>query len=214
MSKTFHVIDPVTDADEISTRSCAETLRTAGRDFVLFTPALLMTHGHFDRDPVKEFNALFPASRADEKPFGIDLKKDNEFFFRGLGVHILPGHKTAVNWDKRLYAIVAERSEECFAFLSGIAFSAPKIGMFAHTFAYSLDIIDPTSRHNETLNVRIFGVVANTFVAFLRPFPMLPPRAEKKKLESVEDGLRFLQSGQFLSSFTGVDPLKEAFSDD
>lgn len=174
---TFHEVDAVTNADEITRLSCSEALRSTGRELKLFTPALLITHGGFDRDPVLEFDARFPASSKELRPFAIDLTRDAERFFSGLGVTKAPGTKQLVNWDKRLYAIDESRAEECFGFIGGIAFSAPKRGFFANVMSYDLNIADPTSIDNDRLIVKVFGVMSNQFDAFLQPRPTAEPIA-------------------------------------
>jgi len=174
----FQQVDSVTQADAISALSCAEILRNSSKPPALFTPAILFTHGGFDREPVVEFNAYFPAPNSDQRPFYIDLKKDKEFFFGGLGVKPAPKTVTPVNWDKRLYAISKDRANECFGFLGGIAYSDPKTGFFARVFSYDLTIPDPTSRVAETLTVKVFGVITNKFVAYLAQLP-----AEKNSIK-------------------------------
>lgn len=169
--ENFEEVEPLKETPEIARLSCAEALRNTGRKLVLFTPALMLTHGRFDRDPVIEYDARFPVDDADLRPFVVDLHKDNERFFEGLGVSVPPGKKKPVNWDQRLYALDASRADECFGFLGGIAFSDPKVGYFGTVMSYDLDINDPTSRVHEALTVKIFGVLANTFMAFLEPRP-------------------------------------------
>lgn len=163
---TFQAVDVVSNADEIRQLSCSEALHNTGRKLRLFTPALLVTHGGFDRDPVQEFDARYGLPEQ-YRPFCIQLKKDNERFFDGLGVAALPG-RPPVNWDKRLYAVDEEHYADCFDFLGGIAFSDPRRGFFASTLSYDLVIPDPTSKRHEHLTVRVFAVLANTFVAYLQ----------------------------------------------
>lgn len=167
--ENFEEVEPLKETPEIARLSCAEALRNTGRKLVLFTPALLLTHGHFDRDPVIEYDARFPVTDADLRPFAVDLQRDHERFFAGLGLTIPPNKKKPVNWDKRLYAIDSSRADECFGFIGGIAFSDPKRGYFGTVMSYDIDINDPTSRIHEALCVKIFGVLANTFMAFLEP---------------------------------------------
>ena len=107
---TFTEVEAITSADAIQAISCSEALRRREKPLVLFTPALLFTHAGFDRDPVVEFDARFPAESRDLRPFCIDLKGD-DVFFRGLGVMPSPGRVTPVNWDKRIYGIDADRKE-------------------------------------------------------------------------------------------------------
>ena len=204
----FTRVDEVTNADEIGARSCSESLRGLNKQISLFTPALLITSGHFDRDPVVEFDARFPSESADLRPFCIDLKPDtNEVFFSGLGSKALPGRNRPVNWDKRLYGVAQQREEECFAFLSGIAFSNTKTGYFASTFSYDLPIVDPTSRFNELLTVKVFGVISNQFIAMLEKRMSGPPVVRHVPVPNENAALNFLQQNGILSSFDGNDPL-------
>ena len=205
---SFKEVDAVTNADRIVTRSFADVLRGFDKKISLFTPAILITHGGFDRDPVTEFDARFPTDAADSRPFCVDLKADtNEFFFRGLGVHALPGYPIPVNWDKRIYGIEKDREEECFAFLSGIAFSDPKTGFFASVFAYSIEIPDPTSWFNEMLSVRVFGVISNKFLTMLNARLNGPAIIRQIPVPSPAAAMGFLQQNGILSPFTEVDPL-------
>jgi hypothetical protein len=167
----FEEVEPLRDAPDIARLSCSEALRNTGRKLVLFTPALMITHGRFDRDPVIEYDCRFPVDNADLRPFVVDLQKDSERFFEGLGVSVPPGKKKPVNWDKRIYALDASRADECFGFIGGIAFSDPKRGYFGTVLSYDLDIPDPTSRIHERLEVKVFGVLANNVMAFLAPRP-------------------------------------------
>jgi hypothetical protein len=205
--KIFTDVGAVTNVDDIVALSCGEALRQSGRNLALFTPALLVTHGGFDRDPVIEFDARFPATSKDLRPFSVDLKKDREHFFVGLGLRALPGRNKPVNWDKRLYAIDASRADECFAFLGGIAFSNQKTAYFASVFSYDIAVPDPTSINGLALTVKIFGVVSSSAVHMLRPAIHGPPQAKTIVLASPENALNFLASQQFLSPFTGTDPL-------
>lgn len=206
-SKICDKVDAVTNADSIASRSCSEVLHGLTKQISLFTPALLVTVGRFDRDPLVEFDARFPAESADLRPFGIDLKPHtNEMFFSGLGVHTIPGYK-AVNWDKRLYGIAQQREEECFAFLSGIAFSDIKQNYFASTFSYNLSIPDPTSKFNEILQVKVFGVISNQFIAMLDARVSGPPTLRQVPVPNETAALNFLQQNGVLSSFDGTNPL-------
>lgn len=175
---TFTEVEAVPGDFEVPRLCVSDALRGMKSEVRLFTPALLITHGGFDRDPVREFDARFPAETADARPFVIDLQRDHEFFFRGLGVVGLDCHKKPINWDKRLYAIIESRAEECFEFLGGIAFSAPHRGYYANALSYDLTIKDPTSKTTAGLTVKIFGVLANTFVAYMQN-DFVAPRAIK-----------------------------------
>jgi len=206
--ESFREVDAITNADSIVTRSCADVLRGFDKKISLFTPAILVTHGGFDRDPVTEFDARFSTESYDSRPFCIDLKSDtNEFFFRGLGICPPPGYTVPVNWDKRIYGIEKDREEECFAFLSGIAFSDPKNGFFASVFAYDIAIPDPTSWFQETLSVRVFGVISNKFITMLDARINGPAVLRQIPVPSATAAMGFLQKNGILSTFTEIDPL-------
>lgn len=210
MPGSFREVAAITNADKIATRSCADVLRSFDKSISLFTPALMITHGGFDRDPVTEFDCRFPAETADSRPFCIDLKADtNECFFSGLGVHPLWGSPRPVNWDKRLYGIDKSREEECFAFLSGIAFSNPKTGFFASVFAYDIIVPDPTSWFNDMFSVKVFGVISNKFISMLEQRTNKPAAVKQIPVSSPAAALGFLQQNMILSSFTETDPLDE-----
>lgn len=207
---SFKRVDEITGADDIAARSCSEVLRSLNKQVSLFTPALMITVGRFDRDPVIEFDARFPAESDDLRPFCVDLKPEtDEAFFSGLGVCKIPGRPRAINWDKRLYGIVTEREEECFAFLSGIAFSDSKTGYFASTFAYDIPVPDPTSRFKEMLQVKVFGVISNTIIAMLDAQKIGPPTVKQLPVPDEKAAVAFLQQNGILSPFNGNDPLKQ-----
>ena len=206
--RIFQKMDEVKDADSVARRSVADVLSGFDASISLFTPALLMTHGGFDRDPVFEFAARFPAASKDLAPFSIDLRADtSELFFKELGVSLLPGAKTQVNWNKRLYGIATEREEECFSFLNGIAFSDLSRGFFAGTFSYSLSIADPTSLTGDgRLDVKVFAVVSNMFVSVLDNTAGDPPIARTVPLSSSTAALKVMQDRNILTTFTGLNP--------
>lgn len=204
----LHELDPVTHAEDIAPVSCADVLGRRDRPVSLFTTALMLTHGGFDRDPVVEFNALFPAERPDFKPFVVDLKKDHERFFEGLGSVVLPGRRMPTDFDRRLYAIDSERAAECFEFLGGIAFSNPKTNFFAQTCTYDIKVPDPTSKRHQILPVKVFGVVATDFVALLQERFMQPAIALKVDIASPAAKSAFLRQCGIVGVFDGVDPLQ------
>lgn len=173
MSKRDYIkIDAVKDGIVPHRMSIADVLNGNEADFALFAPALLFTHGGFDRDPVVEFSSYY-SEVSSLLPHAIDLTEDHEFFFRGLGTRPAPGSKKAVNWDKRIYGISGAVAENCFSFLGGIGWANPQTGFFGRTFSYLADIPDPTS-DLQTLSVRLYGVAANNFVAFLDPSQVVP----------------------------------------
>lgn len=206
-SDSFTDAVPIIGADAIQSMSCADALRRREKPVVLFTPALLFTHCNFDRDPVVEFDARFPAASRDLRPFCIDLRGD-DVFFRGLGVMPPPGRTTPINWDKRLYCIDASRKEECFAFLGGIAFSCPKTQFFASTFYYDLPVPDPTAKLFEFLTVTVFGVLTNTGAVFLAGAHNKPPAVRALDMNAARIQIPgAVRSAEILGGFTGEDPL-------
>jgi hypothetical protein len=204
---SFRQIDAVTAADDITRLSCADVLNQREQPVALFTPALLVTHGGFDRDPVIEFDALFPADAKEDRPFYTELQRDHEFFFAGLGSKPFIAGRRPINWDKRLYCISKSRAEECFGFIAGIAFSDPKKGFFASVFSYDIRIPDPTSFRNQFLEVTVFGVLANTFVATLEPQLNKPAIARKIHMATPNAGIEFLAAKKIVTVFDGTDPL-------
>ena len=206
--RIFQKVDDVTHADSVAPRAVADVLRNFTGDVSLFTPALLVTYGGFDRDPVMEFAARFPAETQAAAPFCIDLKPTtDELFFQKLGVSKLPGTNELVNWDKRLYGITSARAEECFSFLNGIAFSDLSRGFFASSFSYPLSIADPTCALGKSrLDVKIFAVVSNMFVSILDATAGDPPVARTIPLDSSTAALKVMQERNLLTNFTGVNP--------
>ena len=156
----FREVENVTDAYSAPTIALSDVLRQQTADFFLFTPALLLTHSEFDRDPVVEFAARLPAEK-DLMPFCVDLQRDKEFFFSGLGEKPIPGRQKVVNWDRRLYCVDASRKDDCVSFIGGIIFSNPKSGTFGNAFYYEIPILDPTARGYAEITIGVFGVRTN-----------------------------------------------------
>lgn len=204
---TFVKIDEVTDADAIAPLSCADAFNQRENPLALFTAALLFTHGGFDRDPVIEFDARFPAETQDLRPFFVDLARDHERFFAGFGVMPAPGRQRPVNWDKRLYCIDQRRKDECFEFLGGIAYSNPAAGLFASSFMQTVTVPDPTSRTGQTLEINVVGVMSNQFVVYAET--QLNAPAVARRVSTAQPHLiphSIYQAG-IMSGFNGKDPL-------
>lgn len=204
---SFTNVEPIVGADNVPTLSVADALQRRDSPVSLFTAALLFTHGGFDRDPVIEFDARFPAEQPDLRPFCIDLRKDHEFFFRGLGVMSAPGKTKPVAWDKRLYGIDTRRAEECFSFLGGIAYSNPKIGLFAQSFVQPVFVRDPTSIAPAFLSVTVFGVMSNRVVTFMEEHPGGTPIVRRVAANQPHLIPASIQLAGLSSGFTGEDPL-------
>jgi hypothetical protein len=160
-------VDVVTDHAPVKRLSCVETLRERRGEVVCFTPALLVTVGQMPYDPAQEFIARFPAP-ADKQPFCIELPPGPNRFFNGLGSSVISG-KT-IDWDRRLYAVPAERAQLCFDFLGGIGVHSGDF--YASAIDYQLEIPDPTlpfATNGAVIPVHIFGVLIGDRVAYLAP---------------------------------------------
>lgn len=164
----FHELDNVTDDYAAPVVALSDVLRGQDERFFLFTPALLTTHSEFDRDPVVEF-VVRNSLAGDELPFCIDLRRDSEFFFTGLGVCPPPGKSKAINWDKRLYCVASSVKAACIEFIAGIVFSNPRSGTFGSVFYYDIPVTDPTSVSMAKIHVGVFGVRTNKYISFLSP---------------------------------------------
>lgn len=204
---TFVKIDEVTGADAIAPLSCADALNQRENPLALFTAALLFTHGGFDRDPVVEFDARFPADTQDLRPFFVDLARDHELFFSGFGVMPSPGRQRAVNWDKRLYCIDQRRKDECFEFLGGIAYSNPAVGLFASSFMQTVTVPDPTSRTGQTLEINVVGVMSNKFVVYAETQLNAPAIARRVSTAQPHLIPHSIYQAGIMSGFNGKDPL-------
>jgi hypothetical protein len=206
---TFREAVVVTNADAIRQLSCSEALRQRNPNLKLFTPALLLTHGGFDRDPVQEFVARFEVPK-DKQPFVVQLRRDNDCFFESLGTKPIGDPRFPVDWDRRLYAIDDDYADECFGFLGGIAWSNPRTGMFASTMSYDMEIVDPTQPYNfdssrlDFLTVKIFGVMANRFVAYMHHRPGQCPIARRIPFDG-----KVLPASIPKTNFLGVAPQED-----
>jgi len=129
------------DSPDEKQQSQAATLQDLVEDgVVLFTPALVTTHGGFDRDPVVEFARTVSTTDPDILPFVID----SEFqFFEGLGLGLLPGSPLPVNWNNRLYGVNEETWPELKNMMENIAWYDPKRYNFGQVGSHELTIVDP-----------------------------------------------------------------------
>lgn len=165
--------DTVSDYAPLRRLSCIEALRERRGEVKCFTPALLVTHGFLPLDPAQDFIARFPDT-ADKQPFCIELYPPNPPFFSGLPSSVINGK--VIDWNRRLYAISADRADTCFNFLSGIGISGTN-GFFASSVMYELDIPDPLAISGvySTIPVHIFGVFSNNQITYLAPNIGQPP---------------------------------------
>lgn len=146
--------------------------------FVFFTPALITTHGLFDRDPVVEFNRTHSTEDEAERPFFIDCQFP---FFDGLGFGFAAGQ--FVNWDHRLYGICKANWGALCGFIKALAWYDPKRYNYARVGSHKLRIVDPTALHGSgivldalpTIEITVFCV--STYRGFVWISPALdPPR--------------------------------------
>jgi hypothetical protein len=207
-SAAFREVEHIVDADAIAVVPLADALRQRTADFFLFTPALLTTHSEFDRDPVIEFAVRMPANSADLRPFCVDLTRDKEFFFSGLGSRPSPRTSKVINWDRRLYCIDATRKEECISFFGGILFSNPASGVFGRSFYYEITLQDPTVRKYAALSVGVVGVRTNKYVAFLHPRLHGPARVVVTPVEKLHLCPSYIIDACALSGPSDSDPLR------
>lgn len=166
-AKSLNQVDTVTEHAPVRRLSCIEAMRERRGDIVCFTPALLVTHGRMPHDPAQEFSARFSAPD-DKLPFCIDLPKDHRPFFNGLGVSLIDGRH--IDWDRRLYAIPADRAELCFDFLGGIGVHGGDF--YASAVTYQLAIPDPTepiAGAGTTIPLHVFGVLIRDRITYLAP---------------------------------------------
>ena len=175
---------------------------------VFFSPALLITHCGFDRDPVKEYNALAPAEHYSQEPFFIDLRDASLSFFSGLGRSAATPYMPAISWDSRVYGIARERAEECLAFIRGIAFRSAAgrlFQSFSHVVAIPNPIAPKTAQWSEVVVFGAFSFCCPTdidsraFVVYMRNTGLLPrPKIEKF---DTDEQLRVFLSSRSVSMF-------------
>lgn len=154
-------------ADSVRKLSIADVL--FGLDVVLFSPAPLITHGGFDRDPVKEYHAFAPPDDKEQAPFYVDMPSSARPFFSGLGRTARTAYMPGVDWDRRIYGIDKACSEECFAFIRGIAFRQPD-GRLYSSFSHVLTLsVSSGLSDTRRMPVTFFGLYSFCFPGALKP---------------------------------------------
>ena len=155
-------------------KSLEHTLQDLASECVLFTPALLVTHGYFDRDPVIEFLRMHKPTH---HPFKMHF---DQAFFSGLGKTQLLGD--VVDWDYRLYGIAKEGWEICRDFIGSIALYDPHRYHFARLLYHELEVVDPIAMRARgalaelpTVTIHSFAVSSNRNFVYLAPATD-PPR--------------------------------------
>lgn len=202
MSDEIKSVDQVETLKEhapVKRLSCVEALRERRGEVVCFTPAILVTHGRMPIDPAREFASRFPDTD-DKQPFCVEIPEPSAPFFTGLGKTITAGQ--LINWDRRLYAISADRAKLCFDFLGGIGLHGEDF--FASSVTYQLDIPDPTTLiQSDVIPVHIFGVLIGGHITYLAPRVAGSPVVSTIKAEP-----ELLQAGKFHVNDTTTAALK------
>jgi hypothetical protein len=166
------------DDGRVAKAEQSHTLTDMLKDFEFFTTALICGMGRFDRDPVSEFNRVYPISDEAELPFAIDYA---EPFFQGLGIGLCAG--TPVNWDHRIYGIVRSRWELCRDTIAGIAIMDRKTSFYARVNFYEIQMTDlPAVKKHAvidqipTIPLTVFGVSSTQAFSYLAPadYPARP----------------------------------------
>jgi hypothetical protein len=157
-----------------------EDLSTLGdlqRDgFVLFTPALIVTHGLFDRDPIIEFNRTHETTAASERPFQVDCDHP---LFQHLGKSLVQG--ALIDWDRRIYGVHESIWEQLRDFVGAIALFDSKRYHYAKVGYHQLKIVDVTALHGgviqelPTVDIWVFFVSTYRYFAWMAPAKD-PPR--------------------------------------
>ena len=169
-------------------------LQTEG--VALFTPALIVKFGLFDRDPVVEFCRTHQTNAADERIFSVDSVKP---FFQDIGTSELNG-KT-IDWDRRLYGVLGDYWNEVRDFMCALAIMDTRTGHYARVGYHVLTIVDPTAlgttraTHSlPMLNIYVFCVASNSQFVWLSPAKDPPrtqayPRIDPPRLELISKSL-------------------------
>jgi hypothetical protein len=146
--------------------------------FTLFTPALVVTHGLLDRDPVLEFNRTHQTEDPAERPFQIDCDYP---LFQDLGASLLNG--SLIQWDRRLYGIVDENWPQIRDFIAAMGcYDIPR-QHYAKVGFHELRIVDPTALHSgriydelPTVDITVFCVSTNRNFVWMQ-WAADPPRS-------------------------------------
>jgi hypothetical protein len=129
-----HDPPPLADAPQSE-----HTLLDLAEHFIYFSPALMMQHGHFDRDPVADFIT----TREVPPEEGVIAVDHETPFFYGLGRGLCAGQ--LIDWDHRIYMIPKHRWEECQAYISSIIIKDNARRQYTVFGWYELPVVDPTT---------------------------------------------------------------------
>jgi hypothetical protein len=214
------VAGPTAEASGPTPQPVKETsiLEMSREGFTFFTPALITTHGKLGLDPAIEFNKTHVTNDESERLFYIDSEYP---FFTGLGTSELNGE--LVNWDHRIYGIVSDNWEPCFAFMSAISGYSKQNNHYFHVGSHNLSIIDPTtfygnndiSSHLPMFDLTVFCVSTNKHFAWIAPaeqppvtlsyLQVDPPREETLMEAEIILGPRPEQGDKFNEGLTDED---------
>ena len=145
--------------------------------YVFFTPALIITHGLFDRDPIIEFSRTHQTSDEADRPFYLDCDYP---LFQNLGKSLVQG--TLIDWDRRIYGITKSNWEQLRDFVGAIACYDPRRYHYAKVGFHNLKIVDSTALHGgwalaelPTIDIFVFFVSAYRYFVWMAPAKD-PPR--------------------------------------
>ena len=144
------------------------------REHVLFTPALLVTYGLMDRDPVGQY---VQHVRPDLAPVAMDGPP----IFQGLGKSNLQD-SGLIDWDRRIYAVPKAGWTACRDFLGGLVLFDRRRMHYARMAYYELQVIDTWAFGRGHIlpelpyvPVTVFAVSTNRHFIYLEP-ARDPPR--------------------------------------
>ncbi len=167
-------LDVCPDGNPMDAVGQANSLFEMRNEFKFFTPALLVTHGGFDRDPVGEYIAHRGNDPAGG-PFCVDVDLP---FFSGLPPCLLgrPPYAEMVDWNCRMYAVHNSRFEDLRDFIAGITVSDPQRTKVTLVGYYNITVVDTThtgaggfTTSFNALDVTVFGVDSSQGTVYISP---------------------------------------------
>lgn len=171
-----HETGPLRDApaEQVPER---HTLGDMARDgYVFFSYALILTHGHFNRDPLVEWLSNRPGLDKDLHPHTIICKRP---VFQGLPSTRINGQLR--HWNHEISCIRKESWEDCRDFIGSIAILDREKKFYARLLMHELKIVDPVAMASKilteipTLDIFVFCVSSTTSFTWLKP-AVDPPR--------------------------------------
>lgn len=172
-------LDVCPDGNPVGADGSPGSLYEMRADFRFFTPALLITHGSFDRDPVGEY-IQHHGNDAAGGPFCVDADMP---FFAGLPAAMLgrPPFAELVDWNCRMYAVHKDRWEDLRDFIAGITISDRNRSFVARIGYYSMSVVDVTSCGTggfttdfKTIDITVFGLDSSEMRVYINPHNPTP----------------------------------------